>query len=36
MQIDNGGEINIDIFDSEQESDDDDIEAWWLLSISRH
>ena len=31
MQIDNGGEINIDIFDSEQESDDDDIEAWWLF-----
>ena len=27
MQIDNGGEINIDIFDSEHESDDD-IEAW--------
>ena len=31
MQIDNGGKINIDIFDSEHESDDDDIEAWWLF-----
>ena len=31
MQIDNGGEINIDFFDSEHESDDDDIEAWWLF-----
>lgn len=30
MQIDNGGEINIDIFHSEHESDDD-IEAWWLF-----